>query len=530
MDLRKWDAFSLIEDEVLATIKLVCIFGNTGHETLFINESDEVFGMGPNNSGCLGTGDTNNYVEPKEVEALSGKKIVGLAYGSGPHVVICTEKGEVYTWGHNGYCELGNGAGNPLLQPTVVTIPVSNNKIIAVACGSHHSLALSINGEVFSWGQNKFGQTGSNLTTNQCYPRKVNNALTGKFAVSICCSHSSSFAVMNTGEVYGWGYNGNGQLGIGSTANQLSPIRISNFNGIKVVKLACGYSHVLALTDEGTMYSWGSNSHGQLGIGNKVNSPIPVRILKSVGRITDIAAIHYNHISAAACLDFKIYMWGQCKGQCICEPISTPYKSLFDVFAHSSYPSVTHKPMRAGYEKVTCLIDTMRNAFDNEDCSDITIMASGKPIRAHKAILKLRCEHFRNMFQSPWPENNQNVLQIDQFSYTAYKAFIKYLYTDEVRLSPEEALELLELANAYCENVLKHHCEETIKHGITKENVATLYSTAITHHAKDLENFCFKFALSHMTAVVQSPAFMALDEITVKSFILKASTFGVFKT
>lgn len=85
-------------------------------------------------------------------------------------------------------------------------------------------------------------------------------------------------------QVYGWGYNGNGQLGIGSTANQLSPIRISNFNGIKVVKLACGYSHVLALTDEGTMYSWGSNSHGQLGIGNKVNSPIPVRILKSVGR------------------------------------------------------------------------------------------------------------------------------------------------------------------------------------------------------------------------------------------------------
>ena len=90
--------------------------------------------------------------------------------------------------------------------------------------------------------------------------------------------------VLDSGEVFGWGYNGNGQLGLGNTINQLTPYRVSALNNFVVVKVACGYAHTLALTDEGHLYAWGANSYGQLGTGNKSNSSSPLRVAESVGR------------------------------------------------------------------------------------------------------------------------------------------------------------------------------------------------------------------------------------------------------
>lgn len=75
-------------------------------------------------------------------------KHLGFSYGSGPHVVAFTESGEVYTWGHNGYCELGNGTTNQVLTPTLINTNLISKCITDIACGSHHSLALTSDGEV----------------------------------------------------------------------------------------------------------------------------------------------------------------------------------------------------------------------------------------------------------------------------------------------------------------------------------------------------------------------------------------------
>ena len=87
--------------------------------------------------------------------------------------------------------------------------------------------------------------------------------------------HSNNCTLFNAGEVFGWGYNGNGQLGLGNNVNQLSPCRVSALNNIVIIKVVCGYAHTLALTDEGHLYAWGANSYGQLGTGNKSNSNNP---------------------------------------------------------------------------------------------------------------------------------------------------------------------------------------------------------------------------------------------------------------
>ncbi len=72
----------------------------------------------------------------------------------------------------------------------------------------------------------------------------------------------------------------------------------------------CGYAHTLALSDEGELYGWGANSYGQLGTGCKANACSPERVAVDIGRIVDVAASHYNHISAAVTQEGKVYMWG----------------------------------------------------------------------------------------------------------------------------------------------------------------------------------------------------------------------------
>ena len=85
--------------------------------------------------------------------------------------------------------------------------------------------------------------------------------------IGITCGQTSSMAVLENGEVYGWGYNGNGQLGLGNNINQLNPQRVTALQGVVVTSVVCGYAHTLANTDEGGLYAWGANSYGQLGTG-----------------------------------------------------------------------------------------------------------------------------------------------------------------------------------------------------------------------------------------------------------------------
>lgn len=85
-------------------------------------------------------------------------------------------------------------------------------------------------------------------------------------------------------QVYGWGYNGNGQLGLGNNVNQMNPCRVPNFQGIVITKVVCGYAHTMALSDVGALYVWGANSYGQLGNGNRSTVTTPVHVASEIGR------------------------------------------------------------------------------------------------------------------------------------------------------------------------------------------------------------------------------------------------------
>ncbi|KAM8857587.1 RCC1 and BTB domain-containing protein 1 isoform 1-T1 [Synchiropus picturatus] len=509
----------------------------------------QVFVFGLNCSNCLGTGDIQSTMVPKKLDFLTGKKVVSLSYGSGPHVLLATEEGELFAWGHNGYSQLGNGTTNQGVAPVLVSTNLVGKKVAAVACGSHHSMALTDTGEVFAWGYNNCGQVGCGSTANQPSPRRVAFRLQNKAAVSIVCGQTSSLAVLDNGEVYGWGYNGNGQLGLGNNGNQLTPCRLVDLQGVCVqqvppphisifrttgtqclpLQVVCGYAHAMALTDEGLLYAWGANTYGQLGTGNKSNQLSPVQIMAEKERIIEIAACHSAHTSAARSYSGQVFMWGQCRSQSLLLPHLTHFQYTDDVFACFATPAVMWRPLAVDPDDFLTVAQALRKEFDNPETSDLKFCIEGKFIHVHKSILKIRCEHFRTMFQAHWNEDMKEVIQIQQFSYPVYRSFLHFLYTDSVELPPEDAIGLLDLATSYCENRLKRLCQHIIKRGITVSNAFVLLSAAVRYDAEDLEEFCFKFCVNHLTEVTQTTAFWQVDGNLLKDFISRASRCGAFK-
>uniref|UniRef100_A0A672MHK2 RCC1 and BTB domain containing protein 2 n=1 Tax=Sinocyclocheilus grahami TaxID=75366 RepID=A0A672MHK2_SINGR len=525
LDVGKWPVFALLPPEELRLIRQACVFGSAANEAIYVTVSDEVFALGTNCSGCLGLGDTQSTIEPRRIDILCGKKIVSLSYGTGPHVVIATADGEVYSWGHNGYSQLGNGTTNHGLTPALVSTNLIGKRVTEVACGSHHTIALTTEGEVYAWGYNNSGQVGSGSTANQPSPRRVSSCLQNKVVVNIACGQLCSMAVLDNGETYGWGYNCNGQLGLGNNGNQQTPCRIAALQGINIVQVACGYAHTLALTDEGFIYSWGANSYGQLGTGNKSNQAVPTLINMEKERMVEVAACHTSHTSVAKTQSGQVLMWGQCRGQAVAYPHLTHFTSTDDVFACFATPAVTWHLLSVDGDDYLTVAQSLKREFDSPEISDLKFLVDGKCIHVHKALLKIRCEHFRALLN----ETDEETIEIHQFSYLVYRAFLEYLYTDTINLPPEDAIGLLDLSTYYRESRLKRLCQETIKRGITEENAITLFSAAVKYEARDLEEFCFKFCVNHLTAVTQTQAFADMDHDLLKNFISKASRYGAFK-
>ncbi|PVD18761.1 hypothetical protein C0Q70_21313 [Pomacea canaliculata] len=530
-DLSRWPIFSILREDILNSIKKICVYGSSGNEAIIVTIEDDIYAIGSNCSSCLGLGDTHSSFEPRKIEALCRKGIVDIAFGSGPHVLAVTSDGDVYSWGHNGYCQLGNGTSNQGLHPASISQHLGGRRVIQVSCGSHHSLALTKEGEVYAWGQNNCGQVGTGTTANQPTPRKISAVIGGRNVVSVCCGQTSSLALMDNGEVYGWGYNGNGQLGLGNNVNQPNPCRIHSLQGVIVSQIVCGYAHTLALTDEGSLYAWGANSYGQLGTGNKANLVSPSRVMQSEERFVEVAATHYSHVSAAMTQTGKVLMWGQCRGQSITTPTITRFSITDDVFATFSTPPVTWRMYCIDQVKGARVAESIATSFDDPETCDLKFIVENQEIHVHKALLKIRCEHFRSMFQSYWNEHEKDSIEIVQYPFAVYRAFLQYLYTDNVELKPEEAIGLLDLANAYCEMPLKRKCEQIICQGISVDNVAMLYAAAIKFEAKVSRSgrVLFRFALNHLTAVTQTEAFSKLDGDVMMAFIRKAGTAGAFK-
>ena len=276
------------DDGVLAGRTLAAIAVGTSHN-LALSTTGEVFSWGNNFSGQLGDGSKTNRTQPVAVMtdgALAGKTITAIAAGD-EHSLALTAEGEVFAWGSNSNDQLGSESWQSSMVPVAVdTRGVLGGKTVtAIAAGHRHSLALTSDGEVISWGENGSGQLGNGETADPRRPVKVDatGALVGKRVVAIAAGENHSLALTADGLVFTWGYNGYGQLGDNSAPNSRRvPVAVVTdgvLAGKFVTAISAGLDHCLAVTADGIVVSWGYNPSGQLGNGGSVSSPVPVAVV-----------------------------------------------------------------------------------------------------------------------------------------------------------------------------------------------------------------------------------------------------------
>jgi alpha-tubulin suppressor-like RCC1 family protein len=247
--------------------------------SLALTESGDVYAWGTNNHGQLGLGDSQDRLTPTKIPGLARVKAIAAGWN---YSLALTESGEVYTWGSNGLGQLGLADTQDRLTPTRVP---GLTTIKAIAAGAYHSLALAESGDVYSWGL-KGDEYGGLLKSDgleyikvllKAVRHRTPTKVPGLIRVrAVAAGEGYSLALTESGEVYAWGWNEHGQLGLGDTAVRLTPTKVPGLSAVKAI--AAGFSHSLALTESGEVYAWGSNEHGQLGLGDTEDRLIPTKV------------------------------------------------------------------------------------------------------------------------------------------------------------------------------------------------------------------------------------------------------------
>ncbi|SEU37223.1 Alpha-tubulin suppressor [Myxococcus fulvus] len=240
------------------------------YHSLFLQKNGEVFAWGQNSVGQLGTGSTNTTPVASPTKPVGLPPIKAIAAGQ-THSLALDMEGDVWAWGKNDFGQVGLGTTGGLVNaPTRVS---GLSGIQAVSANGNFSLALGQDGRVWAWGQNASGQVGKGaVSTAEPTPRQVNNLPTIR---AIAAGHNHALALDADGKVWAWGKNDFGQLGTGSTTPGmvLVPTLVTLLPRAKAI--AAGAAHSLAIDEQfGNVWGWGQNSSGQVGTGTTSTAPV----------------------------------------------------------------------------------------------------------------------------------------------------------------------------------------------------------------------------------------------------------------
>uniref|UniRef100_A0A7N9ATE1 HECT and RLD domain containing E3 ubiquitin protein ligase 3 n=1 Tax=Mastacembelus armatus TaxID=205130 RepID=A0A7N9ATE1_9TELE len=262
----------------LDTQKITMVSSGWAH-SMAVNEQGQVFAWGAGEGGQLGLGTTETAVRiPRLVKRLCDHQISQVMCGN-QHCIALSRDGELFTWGQNTNGQLGLGKGEPSKLFPHPLKSLAGIPLAQITAGGDHSFALSLSGAVFGWGKNRAGQLGLNDKQDRAVPCHI-KFLRSQKVVYISCGDEHTAALTKDGGLFTFGEGSWGQLGHGSTNNELLPRRVMELMGTEVSQITCGRHHTLAfLPSSGIVYAFGCNSHGQLGTGmpGDARSPFPVK-------------------------------------------------------------------------------------------------------------------------------------------------------------------------------------------------------------------------------------------------------------
>jgi len=283
------------------------------YHSLALTADGSVWSWGNGAYGKLGHGDGQHQWQPRKAEAFAGQRVVATSAG-GFHSLALTANGTVWSWGWGAYGRLGHGDEQDQLLPKKVEA-LAGRRVIAVSAGICHSFALTADGSVWSWGAGVDGQLGHGDMQGQLLPKKV-DALAGRRVVAVSTGYAHSLALTADGALWSWGWGGQGLLGHGDVQLQLLPKKIEAFAGQRVVAVSAGLNHSIAITADGGVWSWGSGGFGRLGHGDEQNQLLPKKVEALAGRRVVAVSAGESH-SLALIADGAVFTWGEGKDGCL---------------------------------------------------------------------------------------------------------------------------------------------------------------------------------------------------------------------
>lgn len=281
---------------------IVAISAGESHN-LALRSDGTVWAWGWNAFGQLGNGSTNDAHTPVQVSGLSNVvAISGRAY----HCLALKSDGTVWSWGWNQSGQLGNGTTSSFVSAPVQVMGLTNPAAISAAYTI--SLALMSNGTVRVWGTDRKGEMGQGVTGVSSYVPIPVLGLSN--VVSVSADFQEPEALRSDGTIWMWGWNNLGQLGVGTTADTNRPTQVLSLTNMVFVG-ATGDRNNCAIGTDNTVWTWGRNYNGQLGIGTADQNPHPMPVqVPAFGKATVILVQTPDWHSLALESDGTLWGWG----------------------------------------------------------------------------------------------------------------------------------------------------------------------------------------------------------------------------
>ena len=275
----------------------------------------ELWVWGFNTQGQLGinvAGATTNRTTP--VTTFSGGANWKQVANGNNHAAAIKTDGTLWTWGYGLYGNLGiDLAGTIVKRCTPVTTSVGGTNWKQVACGNGFTAAIKTDGTLWTWGDNLVGGLGINDTNMRCTPIVISSGSNNWKQVS-CGDSFYTAAVKTDGTLWTWGNNNSGVLGVndgGATGRRCTPVQTSA-GGTNWKQVSAGNYHMAAIKTDGTLWIWGSAIHGQLGI-----NAAGVTDMRCTPVTTSVGGTNWKQVdagyfhTAAIKTDGTLWTWGR---------------------------------------------------------------------------------------------------------------------------------------------------------------------------------------------------------------------------
>ncbi|WP_437338586.1 RCC1 domain-containing protein [Sorangium sp. So ce394] len=265
-----------------------------------------VYAWGANQFGQIGDGSTVNRASPVEITVSppAGVNVKAVSAGASHSLALLTD-GTVMAWGNNQFGQLGVDSGVTAIPvPTVVGGLVN---VKAIAAGGYISMALDIDGKVWVWGNNSYGELGDNSSDHEPHSKPTMAYIDDVDAIAAGQQHC--LALKKDGTVWAWGSNSSGELGDETTTDSHIPIQVTALSDISIDEIACGSSHSVALGKGVGVYAWGRNEVGQVGNGTEKNVLLPALVRGLEGaEVTHVAAGGFHGLALYS--NGRVMSWG----------------------------------------------------------------------------------------------------------------------------------------------------------------------------------------------------------------------------